>query len=160
MRSARCWRRMKRKQLQRLAAAALRYNSHLRGVAQPGSVPAWGAGGRRFKSSRPDQNNQVVISAAEPGASGLFRYRYTFDAVRLLLERFTSCALPCCKPGTTSTPLHRTTRQGGIAGCIAAGDEHSTISLVSPLDSYKCQVSRMLSVRRGYEFAAIEFHRA
>ena len=26
-----------------------------RGVAQPGSVPAWGAGGRRFKSSRPDQ---------------------------------------------------------------------------------------------------------
>jgi len=27
----------------------------IRGVAQPGSVPAWGAGGRRFKSSRPDQ---------------------------------------------------------------------------------------------------------
>ncbi len=26
-----------------------------RGVAQPGSAPAWGAGGRRFKSSRPDQ---------------------------------------------------------------------------------------------------------
>ena len=25
-----------------------------RGVAQPGSAPAWGAGGRRFKSSRPD----------------------------------------------------------------------------------------------------------
>ena len=30
--------------------------SCFRGVAQPGSVPAWGAGGRRFKSSRPDQN--------------------------------------------------------------------------------------------------------
>ena len=26
-----------------------------RGVAQPGSAPAWGAGGRRFKSARPDQ---------------------------------------------------------------------------------------------------------
>ena len=26
-----------------------------RGVAQPGSAPALGAGGRRFKSSRPDQ---------------------------------------------------------------------------------------------------------
>ena len=26
-----------------------------RGVAQPGSVPAWGAGGRWFESSRPDQ---------------------------------------------------------------------------------------------------------
>ena len=26
-----------------------------RGVAQPGSAPAWGAGGRWFKSTRPDQ---------------------------------------------------------------------------------------------------------
>ena len=26
-----------------------------RGVAQPGSAPPWGGGGRRFKSSRPDQ---------------------------------------------------------------------------------------------------------
>jgi hypothetical protein len=26
-----------------------------RGVAQPGSAPALGAGGRKFKSSRPDQ---------------------------------------------------------------------------------------------------------
>jgi hypothetical protein len=25
-----------------------------RGVAQPGSVPAWGAGGREFESHRPD----------------------------------------------------------------------------------------------------------
>ena len=28
---------------------------HNRGVAQPGSAPPWGGGGRRFKSSRPDQ---------------------------------------------------------------------------------------------------------
>src|SRR6478672_3392319 len=26
-----------------------------RGVAQPGSAPQWGCGGRRFKSSRPDR---------------------------------------------------------------------------------------------------------
>ena len=26
----------------------------LRGVAQPGSAPVWGTGGRRFKSSHPD----------------------------------------------------------------------------------------------------------
>ncbi len=26
-----------------------------RGVAQPGSAPEWGSGGRRFKSSHPDQ---------------------------------------------------------------------------------------------------------
>ena len=29
-----------------------------RGVAQPGSAPQWGCGGRRFKSSRPDQINK------------------------------------------------------------------------------------------------------
>ena len=28
----------------------------LRDVAQSGSVPAWGAGGREFKSHRPDQH--------------------------------------------------------------------------------------------------------
>jgi hypothetical protein len=34
------------------------YNIHLiRGVAQPGSASAWGAGGRRFKSCRPDQSS-------------------------------------------------------------------------------------------------------
>jgi hypothetical protein len=26
-----------------------------RGVAQPGSAPQWGCGGRKFESSRPDQ---------------------------------------------------------------------------------------------------------
>ena len=31
-----------------------------RGVAQPGSAPALGAGGRRFKSSRPDQINPTT----------------------------------------------------------------------------------------------------
>ena len=31
------------------------YNGSRRGVAQPGSAPAWGAGGPRFKSGRPDQ---------------------------------------------------------------------------------------------------------
>jgi hypothetical protein len=29
--------------------------SQCRGVAQHGSVPAWGVGGRRFESDRPDQ---------------------------------------------------------------------------------------------------------
>ena len=30
-----------------------------RGVAQPGSAPALGAGSRRFKSSRPDQPSKI-----------------------------------------------------------------------------------------------------
>src|SRR5260370_4034583 len=33
-----------------------------RGVAQPGSAPGSGPGGRRFKSSRPDHSFQGVIS--------------------------------------------------------------------------------------------------
>src|ERR1019366_7126964 len=36
------------------------YNRGSRGVAQPGSAPALGAGGRRFKSSRPDQYLQPL----------------------------------------------------------------------------------------------------
>ena len=35
---------------------------HSRGVAQPGSAPALGAGGRAFKSPRPDQQNQGLRS--------------------------------------------------------------------------------------------------
>ena len=49
-----------------------------RGVAQPGSAPAWGAGGRKFESSRPDhfspsssagQARAVPFRAAVAGAS-------------------------------------------------------------------------------------------
>ena len=32
----------------------LKFFFYGRGVAQPGSAPEWGSGGRRFKSSRPD----------------------------------------------------------------------------------------------------------
>jgi hypothetical protein len=46
-----------------MSAAYLRYimrdpstQTYKRGVAQPGSAPPWGGGGRRFKSSRPDQH--------------------------------------------------------------------------------------------------------
>src|ERR1039458_2135034 len=39
-----------------------------RGVAQPGSAPALGAGGRAFKSPRPDQKNQPHTRKASPKA--------------------------------------------------------------------------------------------
>ena len=39
--------------------------SRSRGVAQPGSAPALGAGGRWFESSRPDQSNQRLTAARE-----------------------------------------------------------------------------------------------
>ena len=35
--------------------------SRLRGVAQPGSAPHWGCGGRRFKSGRPDQSRSGIV---------------------------------------------------------------------------------------------------
>ena len=39
-----------------------------RGVAQPGSAPQWGCGGRRFKSSRPDQLHPTKLPCnAVPG---------------------------------------------------------------------------------------------
>ena len=46
-----------------------------RGVAQPGSVLAWGASGRRFKSARPDFSPPMVdnyISLDRQGAAQLF----------------------------------------------------------------------------------------
>ncbi|MEY2699569.1 MAG: hypothetical protein RIQ52_324, partial [Pseudomonadota bacterium] len=39
-----------------------RYNGVCRGVAQLGSAPVWGAGGRRFKSCRPDQSSIYCLS--------------------------------------------------------------------------------------------------
>src|ERR1700704_1191046 len=41
-----------------------------RGVAQPGSAPALGAGGRAFKSPRPDQWNQSLTATSENRCSG------------------------------------------------------------------------------------------
>ena len=43
-----------------------------RGVAQPGSAPAWGAGGRRFESCHPDQLKQRLRSQGRGPIHGLF----------------------------------------------------------------------------------------
>ncbi len=42
---------------------------HNRGVAQPGSAPPWGGGGRRFKSSRPDQHPRRGARIPGPSSS-------------------------------------------------------------------------------------------
>ncbi len=36
------------------------YNESHRGVAQLGSAPEWGSGGRRFESGHPDSNPRVM----------------------------------------------------------------------------------------------------
>ena len=44
-----------------------------RGVAQSGSAPVWGAGGRRFKSSRPDQLSLSVLKYTGHSLARAFR---------------------------------------------------------------------------------------
>ena len=54
-----------------------------RGVAQPGSAPASGVGGRRFKSSRPDHFFPIEIKKLAPLSDwkvGLFRYPLRSDS--------------------------------------------------------------------------------
>src|SRR6185437_8050980 len=51
------------------------YNGSCRGVAQPGSAPALGAGGRRFKSSRPDQFHLSTFPKLERSGRYKFRFR-------------------------------------------------------------------------------------
>ena len=52
-----------------MGVAAQDYQTR-RGVAQPGSVLAWGASGRPFKSARPDQFSTITRRFRElPGSS-------------------------------------------------------------------------------------------
>ncbi len=41
-----------------------KYGNQVRGVAQPGSVSVWGAGGRKFKSCHPDERRNQKTSKA------------------------------------------------------------------------------------------------
>ena len=51
-------------------------DSLIRGVAQPGSAPDWGSGGRRFESGRPDRQGiyryyvNLPIAAKVPATAG------------------------------------------------------------------------------------------
>ena len=55
-----------------------------RHVAQPGSAPSWGVGGRRFKSSRADQKSQEN----QPIAVGFFLLSERPDYTRLSCAAF------------------------------------------------------------------------
>ena len=57
------------------AAAGVKSALLDRGVAQPGSVPAWGAGGREFKSRRPDQYIKA-LRIQKAGLEPAFCLRY------------------------------------------------------------------------------------
>ena len=52
-----------------------------RGVAQPGSAPAWGAGGRWFKSTRPDHSPTSCTCVLVGLATSLWGLRFFVDKV-------------------------------------------------------------------------------
>ena len=56
-----------------------------RGVAQPGSAPGLGPGGRRFESCRPDLNNDGVLT--ERLGNGLQNRVERFDSARHLNKK-------------------------------------------------------------------------
>ena len=72
-----------------------------RGVAQPGSAPALGAGGRAFKSPRPDQRKQVLYLQC-PVRAGLNAWKHCPEATTPLGEsresQRTTGAISCCFP--------------------------------------------------------------
>ena len=57
-----------------------------RDVAQPGSAPEWGSGGRGFKSRRPDLINQGTVGIYADGAFSLLPNLPCYDS-----EGFDSC---------------------------------------------------------------------
>ena len=58
------------------------YSSHVRAVAQPGSAPEWGSGGRRFKSSRPDQERGLSQSRERPFSCRRVFFRISWKTPR------------------------------------------------------------------------------
>src|SRR3989344_1878715 len=94
-----------------MAAAYLPYimrdpstQTYRRGVAQPGSAPPWGGGGRRFKSSRPDQHQMLTVIASLPP-------RVVSDKVILLTRMARPSIASLCPParrGAGGKPVRRT----------------------------------------------------
>ena len=62
-------------------------------MAQPGSAPEWGSGGREFESRRPDQlitKHLQVIALHQPGFMG-FLFWATFGLFSASLGHFRRC---------------------------------------------------------------------
>ena len=57
-----------------------------RGVAQPGSAPALGAGGRRFESSRPDQSSRPLAVSLQPGVLSFLGGESSYDGAPCSLD--------------------------------------------------------------------------
>jgi hypothetical protein len=67
------------------AATVIIYNLLLRGVAQPGSAPAWGAGGRKFESSRPDHfKSSSTEVKKKPKKFGFFNFKLSYSTFQFI----------------------------------------------------------------------------
>ena len=99
-----------------------------RGVAQPGSAPALGAGSRRFKSFRPDQIFQPVFPYSDRHGSHFSRSRSfaseektdfypggkteeSQNARSIRVLSFVAPARPCCFGGVFHEPSGKGTRK-------------------------------------------------
>ena len=59
-----------------LLSKSVKQNKVYRGVAQPGSAPEWGSGGRRFKSGRPDHLLKLKRPICQSRHKGFFLFCY------------------------------------------------------------------------------------
>ena len=73
-----------------------------RGVAQPGSALVWGASGRRFKSSRPD-DYLLWVSSYEPVDRAALSTLSRLRTARILFFSFLSSLPPEPKPPRSSS---------------------------------------------------------
>jgi hypothetical protein len=73
----------------------VKITEHSRGVAQPGSAPALGAGGRAFKSPRPDQLNErdtpILEAAVKPAVDKIEDAKSSRQCWLVMLSCRTAC---------------------------------------------------------------------
>jgi hypothetical protein len=128
--------------------AARHYTRRPRGVAQPGSAPALGAGGRRFKSGRPDtwwrlgrqtrrgcerrSTSPVGPSpiAGRAGAPGVRSRRPPSDATSCWVSSAAAAWRPCTPPASRGSVAlvtrHRSLAEfGGVMEGLLAGLAHA-----------------------------------
>ena len=105
-----------------MTAAYLRYimrdpstQIYKRGVAQPGSAPPWGGGGRRFKSSRPDQHFVSLLVITSSLRSHTISAEDVAFHPRMARPSIASLG-PNARRGAGRMPARRPTAQGCAVG--------------------------------------------
>ncbi len=131
-----------------------------RGVAQPGSAPAWGAGGRKFESSRPDHSNSRSGRPA-PGrepqgrpdapAAALPAGSRPPRRVRPAPPRRDSCLSrlppPSCRKDVTMTPsapIRTAPSPGSVSELAFARAQRNTVLIIDDLFSSRLLLAEIV----------------